>query len=177
MRAIAEYHPTENSSEKPPAAVQEIRRQEERLQQQARLFLQQLADAETRARVQIAAQDALIGRLQQRLSMLEQQPLSSRLRTQVEEYAAKLAGERVRAERAEASAAQWKRSAMKNGERYLRLQERFAQVCSGHGPLEAGTERPVSPVYGAYTESQGVSPPSACATTAGESRTRWMDGS
>lgn len=171
MRAIPERHLTEKSDEKRLPAVQEIR------WQQDRLFIRQLSDAETLARAQIAARDAVISRLQQRLAALEHEPLALRLRTQVEEYAAKLAGERVRSERAEASAAQWKRSAMKNGARYLQLQGRLAQARSECGALEARLERLESPLCSAFTEYDGVSPTSACAATGSGSRTRTTDRS
>ena len=165
MRAIAKCHPTENSCEKQLPAIQEVQCRQDGTGRQAGLFHRQPANAETRARMQIAAQDALISHLQQRLLALEHESLPLRLRTQVEDYAAKLVVERARAERAEASAAQWKRSAMKNGERYLRLREQLAQARCACAASGATPGRAVSPSAGAIREHDTVAAPAAGTAT------------
>ena len=109
-----------------------------RMQRLIETLTKQFVEAEMKATERIAERDVTINRLQgrlaraeavaeeldrarERLAALESEPLALRLRKQVEQYAAKLAGERLRAERAEASAGEWRRLAMSTGDRHQRL--------------------------------------------------------
>ena len=122
----------------------------------------QLADAETKAVAQIADRNRAICQLQERLTRaqatvrdlnemrerlaaLENEPLSRQLRNQIEQYAAKLAGERVRTERAETDAREWKRMAIKQGDRFLHLEGQLAQLQAERDALEATLEKLLSP--------------------------------
>ena len=94
-----------------------------RLQQANVAFTSQRDDAASRSAVQESAAHRLPGRPSQstaenldrarkHLATQEMEYLMHSLRSQVEDYAAKLALERVRAERAEASAREWRRLAI-----------------------------------------------------------------
>ncbi len=144
------------------AAVRVDMQELSRLQRLTKTLTQQLTDIESKAKAQIAERDIAInqlhGRLAQtqaaarefddvreRLAAMESEPLSLRLRKQVEEYAVKLTGERVRAERAKASAEEWKRMAIQHGDRHLHLEEQLTQLHAECDALEVTLEKLLIP--------------------------------
>ena len=86
------------------------------------------------APVQIPSED--LDRLRERLTALEWESLALRLRKQVEDYAALLAGERLRAERAETSAGEWRQLAMKHGDGHQHLTAQLADLQAEREALE-----------------------------------------
>jgi Uncharacterized protein conserved in bacteria (DUF2325) len=153
-------------------AVRRDRQALNRLQRVTRTLGKQLVDVEAKARVRIAERDLQINRLwgrlaqaqasageleqaRERLAARESEPLTLRLRKQVEDYAAKLAGERVRAERAEASASEWEQSAMRHNDRQQHLAGQVAELQAERNALEATLERLLSPVCSRCTDRDG----------------------
>ena len=80
-----------------------------------------------------------------RLRAMEEGELFGRLQTQVEEYAALLANARAQAERAEATAGEWQRLALENGNRSLRQEQSLAELQAERDALEAALERLLAP--------------------------------
>jgi Uncharacterized protein conserved in bacteria (DUF2325) len=72
---------------------------------------------------------------------LESESLALRLRKQVEDYAAMLASERLRAERAEASASEWKQLALRHGNWHQQLSGQLADLKAEREALETMLER------------------------------------
>jgi hypothetical protein len=79
--------------------------------------------------------------VRERLATLERESLALRLRKQVEDYAALLASERLRAERAEASASEWRQLAMKNGDGHQHLAGQLADLQAEREALETMLKR------------------------------------
>jgi len=77
----------------------------------------------------------------ERLATLERESLALRLRKQVEEYAALLASERLRAERAEASASEWRQLAMKHDNGHQHLAGQLADLQAEREALETMLKR------------------------------------
>jgi hypothetical protein len=143
------------------AAVRLDRQEFDRLQRLNRRLKEKLVDVESESRVQVMERDAAISQLhgslaqaqaaakeldkaRARLAAMESEPLSLRLRKQVEDYAAKLAGERVRAERAEANVSEWKQLAMRHSDRHQHLAGQLAELQAERKALEATLERLLS---------------------------------
>jgi hypothetical protein len=151
-RAYGDVHMLSHRAlEKQGAAVRLDRQELTRLRHSAVALTRQLADAATRSTAQVAARDATIHQLQEQLAQaraatrdlqatqarLENTPPVHRLRNQVENYAARLAAERLRAERAEAAAGEWRQMAMEQGDRHLRLERQLAELGAERDALEA----------------------------------------
>jgi hypothetical protein len=79
--------------------------------------------------------------VRERLDRLERESLALRLRKQVEDYAALLASERLRAERAEASASEWRQLAMQHGNGHQHLAGQLADLRAERETLETMLER------------------------------------
>jgi len=94
---------------------------------------------ERRAPAQTPAED--LDQVREQLATLERESLALRLRKQVEDYAAMLASERLRAERAEASASEWRQLAMKHGDGHQRLAGQLADLRAEREALETMLER------------------------------------
>jgi hypothetical protein len=77
----------------------------------------------------------------EQLTALERDALALRLRKQVEDYAAMLASERLRAERAEASASEWRQLAMRHGDWHQHLSGQLADLQAEREALETMLER------------------------------------
>lgn len=92
-----------------------------------------------RALAQTPAED--LDQVRERLATLERESLALRLREQVEDYAAMLASERLRAERAEASASEWRQLAMKHGDGHQHLSGQLADLKAEREALETMLER------------------------------------
>lgn len=88
------------------------------------------------------------------VAVLESEPLALRLRKQVEQYAIKLIAERVRAERAEANAMQWKQLAVQSGDRHLQLEEKLSQLHAERDAIEETLERLLTPDCNACEERE-----------------------
>ena len=129
-----------------------------RLRQASALATKQSVDDESRAGAQIANREFAIrrrhghrslaqtpaedlDRVRERLAALERESLALRLRKQVEDYAALLASERLRAERAEASASEWRQLAMKNGDGHQHLAGQLADLQAEREALETMLKR------------------------------------
>lgn len=123
---------------------------------------QQLADIESKAKEQIKERDQKIAQQRERLTLtqttlseldklrrfvatLEQEPLSLKLRKQVEEYAAKLANARLRAERAEAMVESLKQGSIENHDRQQTMEQQLAHLLAERDALEAALEKLLSP--------------------------------
>jgi hypothetical protein len=94
---------------------------------------------ERRAPAQTPAED--LDQVREQLATLERESLALRLRKQVEDYAAMLASERLRAERAEASASEWRQLAMKHGDGHQYLAGQLADLQAEREALETMLER------------------------------------
>jgi len=82
-----------------------------------------------------------LDQVRERLATLERESLALRLRKQVEDYAAMLASERLRAERAEASASEWRQLAMQNGDGHQHQAGELADLRAERKALETLLER------------------------------------
>ena len=129
-----------------------------RLRQASAGATKQSVDDESRAGAQIANREFAIrrrhghrvlaqtpaedlDRVRERLATLERESLALRLRKQVEDYAALLASERLRAERAEASASEWRQLAMKHGDGHQHLAGQLADLQAEREALETMLKR------------------------------------
>lgn len=144
------------------AAVRVDMQELTRLRHLTGTLTKQLADTESKARTQIKEKDTAISEIKerlmraqaaeselddarQRLLTMENKPFLLRLRKQLEEYAAKLAAEQARTERAEASAEEWKRMAMKSADLHLNLKMKMTQLQAERDTLEATLEHLLAP--------------------------------
>lgn len=159
QRAYGEVHMMSHLS---GAACRVDMRQLAVLRVRMRQLEEQFAEANATARRKAAQQNQTICSLNARLASsgeaeqklqeaeaklhgLENGEVLDRLRTQVEEYAALLADARARAERAEATAEEWKHLALENGDRHLREQGHVAELQSERDALEAVLETLLAP--------------------------------
>ena len=144
-------------------AVVRVNMQElDRLQRLNKKLASQLASIESSAKAKIKEREAEISRLssdlmqaqaaekglvdaQARLARMEREPLTRKLKKQVEEYAIKLGAERVQAERAEKIAAEWKHKAITKDERIQSLEGQLAELHAERNALETTLENLVTP--------------------------------
>ena len=93
-----------------------------------------------------------LDQVREQLATLERESLALRLRKQVEDYAALLAGERLRAERAEATASKWRQLALKHGDRHQHLAGQLADLQAEREALETMLKRLLLEDCGACVE-------------------------
>jgi hypothetical protein len=153
------------------AAVRRDSQELGRLKGMTATLRKQLIGVDAKGRARVAERDIQIKRLHERLAQaqmaarqldqtrarlraMEAEPLSLRLRKQVEDYAANLALERVRAERAEASAGEWKHLATRHGDRYQHLVGQLAELQAERKALEATLQRLLSADCATCTEQR-----------------------
>ena len=82
-----------------------------------------------------------LDQVREQLAALERESLALQLRKQVEDYAAMLASERLRAERAEASASEWRQLAMRHGDGHQHLAGQLADLRAEREALETMLKR------------------------------------
>ncbi len=143
------------------AAARVDKDESQRLRRKAEALRKQQLAAQARARARDSQREQLLRRTQERLARARAQlqqhaegrrrsattddlSVISGLRAQVEDYAARLADARLRAETAAADARQWKQMAVKQGDRLLRMEQCLIEARTERDALEHVMEKRVT---------------------------------